>query len=174
MSELLVVAYADREQATEVLETLCRLDIAWIARNYTIAVARDKKGRLRIPDQPQLSGATLTWRALWRRLLAHRSPAGGTAHGPRTQPASTAGIPETFIQSARDLVERSDSALILLIRTRLPVHIDEALSRLSGGVARTRLSATQEALLGSVLDVLGPVESKYESEQSADRGASAV
>jgi uncharacterized membrane protein len=160
MSELIIVAYRDRNRATEVIEVLCQLEAGWIDLNDTIVVVRDRKGRLRIPDQPLIMGRALAWRALWRRLLQTGVSTGGPASGSRKHRSGAAGIPETLLQAAREMVARGDSALIILVRKRLPAHVDEYLSASSVNVLRAPLSTAQDALLYSVLDVQGPVESE--------------
>jgi uncharacterized membrane protein len=159
----MVVGYPDRERAAVVVEALCRLDDAWVAGNYAVAAVHDKKGRLRVLDGPLTRGGTPTWRALWRRLLASPS-SGASPDGVRSSRATTAGIPDTFVLPARDLIQGSASALILLIRTRLPAHIVETIGASDERIVRAQLSGAQDALLYSVLDVLGPVESRLESE----------
>jgi uncharacterized membrane protein len=158
MSELMVVAYSDRNRATEVIDVVCRLDNAWLDCNDVIIAERDKKGRLRMPDQPLPQGGPLAWRALWRHLLEPRASSGGPAGGSREHVSGTAGIPEAVLQAARDLVARGDSALILLIRTGLPPPVEDILCSSSDSVLRAPLSTAQDALLSSVLDVVGPVE----------------
>jgi uncharacterized membrane protein len=162
MSELMVVAYADRNRADDVMKAISQRGDGWLDRNDTVPVIRDKKGRLRIPDQPQTRA--LAWGALWRKLLEAGATAEETAGGLGKRRSTTAGIPRTFVQTARELVGRANSALIILIRSgtpslRLPPDIEAILCRSGDNILRAPLSSTQDALLYGVLDVFGPFES---------------
>jgi uncharacterized membrane protein len=161
MSELMVVAYPDRARATEAMDVVRQLDDGWVALNDTIAVVRDRKGKLRITQPPLTGGRAIPWRALWRRILqTGESSSGAQANGSTEHRANVAGIPETFVQGARATIERADSALIIWVRTRMPARIYEQICSASEDVLRAQLSSGQDALLYSVLDVLGPAQSE--------------
>lgn len=153
----MVVAYADRGQAAAVVDAINEVDTHWIEVNDTVVVRRDKKGRLRVAEPRQVpTGGTIPWSALWRWLLQTSTfpcPEGSSG----SRPAGGVGIPETFVEAARKKIENGDSALIVWLRTTLPAGVVDCLKLPRMDMLRAPLTATQDALLHSVLDVLGPV-----------------
>lgn len=159
MSELVVVGYSDRDRAATVLDALRNLAPGWTDANDIVAVVRDRRGNLRMAGQGKIiTGRPMPWSTLWRGLLqSTERPEDGHAE-PVVRQASAVGLPVRFVRGVGQMVERGNSALIMWARTSMPPNVHAYLYASAGDVQWAPLSSAQNALLVSVLDVLGPVE----------------
>ena len=156
----MVVGYSDGKVAREVLDVMRQYEPDWMLGNNVVLVERDRVGKPRVRDQKQLiPGRAVPWSALWRRLL-QTARQGDRGIDSGAHAAGAVGIPATFVMAAHELIERRPSALVIWLRTPLPEHVPERLCPPGSDTLRIPLAAPQDALLHSVLDVLGPVESQ--------------
>lgn len=149
----MAVGYPDRDQAPLVLDTIQRLEIAWLERNDVAAFVQDKKGN------PQIGrDRTTPWSALWRGILRSGVSSGAGATDAVTRQASAVGIPDTFAQDVWAMIGGVRSALIIRVRTSPPGTVHSVLCESASHVLGVSLTPSQDALLVSVLDVQGPTE----------------
>src|SRR3954470_3140989 len=114
MSDLVVVGYADRDRAGSVLHALRTLDSTWADRNDMVAVARDRKGNLRIAERGQIvTGRAVAWSTLWLGLVHSAAAPDAGAPIVVARHAGSVGLPERFVRAVGQMVERGNSAIII-------------------------------------------------------------
>src|SRR5690349_10961238 len=111
MSELMVVGYSERGQATAVFESMRRIESGWLEHAEVAALVRDRKGKLQIPEPRQLQ--SVPWSVLWRKLLRSGGDTRNGASNAGTRPSSAVGIPDSFLRDVRAMIPDVDSTLII-------------------------------------------------------------
>ncbi|HLS69054.1 MAG TPA: DUF1269 domain-containing protein [Kiloniellales bacterium] len=162
MSELIAVAFDDREEADRVLTELNRLQKEYlIDLEDAVVVIRQPDGKVNLKQSVNLvrTGATSGGLsgALWGSLvgLLFLNPLAGFAIGGLVGAGVGAlsgsladyGIDDDFIRSLAEKLTPDSSALFLLVRKVQPEKVLAELEPFKGHVIRTSLSPDQEARL---------------------------
>jgi uncharacterized membrane protein len=171
MSELIVVAFEDPNEADEVLNELRTLQRSYLIdlEDAVIAVRR-ADGKVRLKQSVNLVGMSAAsgglWGALWGSLvgLLFLNPLVGLATGTMLGAGTGAlagaltdyGIDDNFVRDLASTLKPNSSALFILVRKMQPEKVLNELSRFRGRVLRTSLSPEQEARLQTALAGISP------------------
>jgi uncharacterized membrane protein len=163
MSDLIAVAYPDRETAEKV-----RMELARLTREHVIEIedavvaTREANGKIKLHQTINPAGAGAAGGALWGGLigLIFLAPLLGAAIGAAAGAASGAltdlGVEDNFMRELGQSLPEGGAALFVLVRR---VTADKVLPRISeygGKVLQSSLSNESEQRLQEALDAGAP------------------
>jgi uncharacterized membrane protein len=162
VSDLIAVAYPDRETAEKV-----RLELARLTREHVIeiedavVVTREADGKVKLHQVVNPTGAGAAGGALWGGLigLIFLAPLLGAAIGAAAGAASGAltdlGIEDNFMKELGQSLPDGGAALFVLVRQVTPDKVIPRISEYGGKVLQTSLSNESEQRLQEALDAAG-------------------
>jgi uncharacterized membrane protein len=159
MSDLIAVAYPDRETAETVRRTLGQLMKEHVIElEDAVVVTRDDKGKVKLHQANSPAAAGATGGALWGGLigLLFLAPLFGAAIGAAAGGAAGAtadfGIDDRFLKELGGRIEAGGAALIVLVRTSTPDKVLPEIQRFGGDVLQTSLDDESEQRLREALE----------------------
>lgn len=161
MSNLVVIAYPDRDTAEQVRRTLFELQKEHVIELEDMAVVtRNADGKVKLHQSARLAGAGAAGGALWGGLigLLFLAPllgaAVGAAAGGAAGAMSDVGVDDNFMKELGESLEPGGAALILLVRR---VSADKVLPqiRIPGKIIQTSLDNETEQQLSDALAAAG-------------------
>lgn len=166
MSELVVVAFDNANDADRMLNELRRLQTEYLVDLEDAVVAvRPPQGKVELKQSISLTGAGALSGGLSGALfgsligLLFLNPLAGLAVGAVVGAGTGAlsgsladyGINDDFIRATAQQLKPDTSALFVLVRKAQPEKVLKELSRFKGTILRTSLSPEQEARLQRAL-----------------------
>ena len=162
MSDLIAVAYPDKETAETVRQRLLQLTVERaLELEDAVIVDREEDGKVKLHQihRPAATGAA--GGALWGGLigLLFLAPLLGMAVGAAAGATSGAfldvGVNNQFMKDLGEKLPRGGAALIVLIRNATPDKVLPQITQYGGDVIQTSLDDESEARLREVLDGQG-------------------
>jgi uncharacterized membrane protein len=162
VSDLIAVAYPDRETAEKV-----RLELARLTREHVIEIedavvaTREANGKVKLHQAVNPTGAGAAGGALWGGLigLIFLAPLLGAAIGAAAGAAGGAltdlGIEDNFMKELGQSLPDGGAALFVLVRQVTPDKVIPRISEYGGKVLQTSLSNESEQRLQEALDAAG-------------------
>jgi uncharacterized membrane protein len=158
MSNLVAIAYPDRETAEEVLATLGRLQTEHsIQIEDAVIVTRKDDGKVKLHQSTKPAAMGAAGGALWGGLLGllFLAPLLGMAVGAAAGGAAGAltdvGVDDKFLKELGDKLEPGGAALIVLVHRSTPDKVLPEISRYGGEVLQSSLSDEAEQQLQAAL-----------------------
>jgi uncharacterized membrane protein len=154
MSDLIAVAYPDRETAEEVRQKLGRLSVERvIALDDAVVVTRSDKGKVKLHQAVRPAAAGAAHGALWGGMigLLFLAPLFGAAIGAAAGGTSGAmvdyGINDQFLKQLGEKLTPGGAALIVLIHEVTPDKVLPEINQFGGEVIQTSLDEASETRL---------------------------
>jgi uncharacterized membrane protein len=158
MSDLIAIAYPDRETAENVRETLRRLTTERVIELAdAVVVTRDDDGRVKLHQTVKPAAAGATGGALWGGLigLLFLAPLFGMAVGAAAGGAAGAltdtGINDDFMRQLGEKLVPGSAALFVLVTKVTPDKVLPQIREFGGDVIQTSLDDESEARLREAL-----------------------
>jgi uncharacterized membrane protein len=158
MSELIAIAYPNRETATDVVRNLARMQGERIIElEDVVAVTKDERGKVKLDQSVDLVSLGAVRGALWGSLIGMLFLApllgllAGTAAGALGGKLSDYGIDDRFMKSLGSQLQPGGSAVIMLVTKATPDKALEDIQKFGGTVLRSSLSHDAEANLQAAL-----------------------
>jgi uncharacterized membrane protein len=158
MSDLIAVAYPDKETAETVRRTLFQLSVERVVDLAdAVVVTRDDKGKIKLHQAASPAAAGATGGALWGGLigLLFLAPlfgmAVGAAVGGATGAMTDVGINDDFMRALGEKLTPGGAALIVLVRSSTPDKVLPEIQRFGGDVLQTSLDNESEERLQEAL-----------------------
>ncbi len=152
MSELIVIGYANSEQAEKSRETLYGLAKEYLVEVQDAVVATaDEHGKIKLNQMVHLWAVGASGGAFWGVLagLIFFNPLLGLAAGAATGAVAGAlsdyGISDQFMKDVADTLQPGQAALFILANRASSDKVLEKLGETGGRIIRTNLDSTQEA-----------------------------
>lgn len=159
MSDLIVIAYDNRDAASEVRERLFALQEEHvITLDDAAVVVRREDGKIKLDQATNTTGAGAVGGALWGGLigLLFLAPLLGMAIGGAAGAAAGAltdlGVDDDLLRRLGTELTPGGAALILLVREATPDKVLPEIQGYGGTVMQTSLSHEGEARLKEVLE----------------------
>jgi uncharacterized membrane protein len=159
MSNLVAIAFDDRDTAEEVMATLGRLQTEHsIELEDAVVVTRDADGKVKLHQSNKLAAAGATGGALWGGLigLIFLMPLFGMAIGAATGAAAGAlsdvGVDDRFLKDLGSKLKPGGAAVIVLVHRSTPDKVLPEIARFGGDVIQTSLDDEAEQRLRRVLE----------------------
>jgi uncharacterized membrane protein len=160
MSDLIAIAYPDRETAETVRQTLTDLMAERaIELEDAVVVTRDEHGKVKLHQAHRPTATGAAGGALWGGLigLVFLAPLIGIAIGAAAGGAAGAmtdvGIDDPFMKKLGRSLTPGGAALILLVRKMTPDKVLPDVQRYGGEVIQTSLDDDMEARLREALQL---------------------
>ena len=179
MSTLIVVGYDDKHRASDVLNSLRRLERGYLVDlKDAIAVCRHEDGTIEFEQNVDYESEGLGWGILWGTLLGSLlaapftmgtsaaagaavllgggitggvlGAAGGAIDAEEVRKAI--GLDPDFVKEVSDTIQPGGSAVLALISTGAPDKVAKELGEHGGTLLKTSLTAEQDAKLQSILE----------------------
>jgi len=163
MSDLVCIAYKDRETADKVLNDLRRLEVEHlIDLEDACVVDRDDKGKVHLKQAVNLTAAGAASGSVWGGLfglligMLFLNPllgwlGGAAGAGALSGKLADYGIDDDFIKSLGSHIEPGTSALFVLVRKVTPDKVVPEIQKYGGTVLKTSLSKEQDERLRKAL-----------------------
>jgi uncharacterized membrane protein len=158
MSDLIAVAYDDRETAERVRDELASLTREHVIEiEDAVVVTRDEKGKVKLHQTVNPAGAGAAGGALWGGLigLIFLAPllgaAIGAAVGGATGAATDLGVDDRFMKELGQSLPEGGAALFVLVRQATPDKVIPRISGYGGRVIQSSLSTEAEEKLQEAL-----------------------
>jgi uncharacterized membrane protein len=158
MSNLVVIAYPDRDTAEQVRRTLFEMQKEHIIELEDVAVVtRAPDGKVKLHQSTSLAGAGAAGGALWGGLigLLFLAPllgaAVGAAAGGAAGAMSDVGVDDNFMKQLGTHLSEGAAAVIVLVRKSTPDKVLPRIREYGGEVLQTSLSAQAEEDLKAAL-----------------------
>lgn len=171
MTTLIAVAYPDEGRASEVLSTLRTLQKEYLLDlDDAVIVTKDHAGKFKLHQSLNLTAAGAADGAFWGFLIGmiftlpfpFIAPAAwlgfsavtagiGAAAGAIGGHFTDYGIDDQFIKSLSGSMQRSSSALFVLVRNSTPDKVLPEVAKYGGVILRTNLSKEAESRLREAL-----------------------
>ncbi|MDQ7822303.1 MAG: DUF1269 domain-containing protein [Candidatus Eremiobacteraeota bacterium] len=158
MSDLIVLAFNDQYKADEVMHALMKMEKEYLVDlDDACIVVRDKKGKVRLKQAFDMTGADAAGGGFWGLLLGllFLHPLlgflAGAAAGALSGSVSDYGIDDNFIKQIGKTIEPGTSAIFLLVRKSTPDKVLPELQKFDGKIIRSSLSKEDEAKLQEAL-----------------------
>ena len=158
MSNLVAIAYPDRETAEQVRRTLFEMQKEHIIElDDMVVVTRSEGGKVKLHQSTSLAGAGAAGGALWGGLigLLFLAPLVGMAVGAAAGAAggalSDVGVDDNFMKQLGENLGEGGAAVIVLVRKSTPDKVLPRIKEYGGHVLQTSLSHEQEDNLRSAL-----------------------
>jgi uncharacterized membrane protein len=165
VSDLIAVAYPDRETAEAVRQKLAKLTLEHaIELEDAVVVDRDENGRVKLHQAHSPAARGAAGGALWGGLigLLFLAPLFGMLLGAAAGGASGAlvdvGINDQFMRDLGAKLTPGGAALIVLVRKVTPDKVLPQISEFGGEVMQTSLDDEAEAKLREVLEGAGAAQ----------------
>lgn len=159
MSQFVAVAYPDITKASEVRQTLLKLQSEYlIDLEDAVVVTKSAEGKVELHQPVNLTAAGAVSGGFWGALigLLFLNPLLGAAIGAGSGAISGAltdvGINDEFIKSLAAKVEPNTSALFVLIRKMTTDKVVEEVKKYGGTILQTSLSHEDETRLQAALN----------------------
>jgi uncharacterized membrane protein len=163
MSNLVAVAYPDRDTAEQVRRTLMQMQKEQLIELDDMAVVtRSPDGKVKLHQSTSLAGAGAAGGALWGGLigLLFLAPLFGAAIGAAAGGAAGAlsdvGVDDQFMKDLGTNLEPGGAAVIVLVRRSTPDKVLPRIREYGGKVIQTSLSHEREADLQAALGETAP------------------
>ena len=154
MSNLVAVAYPDRETAEQVRRTLFELQKEHIIElEDMVVVTRGDDGKVKLHQSASVAGAGAAGGALWGGLigLMFLAPlfgmAVGAAAGGLAGSFSDVGVDDNFMKEVGTHLAGGGAAVVVLVRKSTPDKVLPRIQEYGGHVLQTSLSEEQEESL---------------------------
>ena len=158
MSQLIAVAYPDRDTAENVRRELVELTKEHVLTlDDAVVITRDEKGKVKLHQAVNLAGAGAAGGALWGGLigLIFLAPLLGMAIGAASGAAAGAlndlGVDDDFMKRLGTELPEGGAALIVLVRESTPEKVLPRISGHGGKVLQSSLSNEAEERLQAAL-----------------------
>jgi|SRR4051794_353890 uncharacterized membrane protein len=158
MSNLVAIAYPDREAAEQVRRTLLEMQKEHIIElDDMVVVTRSDGGKVKLHQSTSLAGAGAAGGALWGGLigLLFLAPLVGMAVGAAAGAAggalSDVGVDDNFMKELGNNLGEGGAAVIVLVRKSTPDKVLPRIKEYGGHVLQTSLSEEQEENLRGAL-----------------------
>jgi uncharacterized membrane protein len=162
MSELIAIAYPNRETATEVVRALGRMQADRVIElEDFVIVTKDERGKVKLDQRVDLVSAGAVGGALWGSLIGMLFLApllgliAGTAAGALGGKLSDYGIDDRFGNDLGTQLQPGGSAVIMLVTKATPDKALEGIRKFGGTVIRTSLAHDAEETLQAALQHAG-------------------
>ena len=159
MSDLIAVAYPDKETAESVRQRLLELTVERaLELEDAVIVDREADGKVKLHQIHRPAAAGAAGGALWGGLigLLFLAPLLGMAIGAAAGATSGAfldvGVNNQFMKELGEKLPQGGAALIVLVRKATPDKVLPKISQYGGEVIQTSLDDESEARLREVLD----------------------
>src|SRR4051794_20064599 len=163
MSNLVAIAYPDRDTAEQVRRTLAEMQKEHIIElDDMVVVTRAEGGKVKLHQSASLTGAGAAGGALWGGLigLLFLAPlvgmAVGAAAGAAGGAASDVGVDDRFMKDLGTSLKEGGAAVIVLVRRSTPDKVLPRISEYGGQVLQTSLAQEQEENLRHALGETAP------------------
>ena len=151
MSNLVAIAYPDRETAEQVRRTLVEMQKEHIIElDDMVVVTRGEDGKVKLHQSTSVAGAGAAGGALWGGLigLLFLAPvvgmAVGAAAGGATGALTDIGIDDSFMKELGTNLTAGGAAVIVLVRRSTPDKVLPRIKEYGGHVLQTSLSQEAE------------------------------
>lgn len=158
MSNLVAIAYPDRESAEQVRRTLIELQKEHVIElEDMVVVTRSEEGKVKLHQSTSLAGAGAAGGALWGGLigLLFLAPVVGMAIGAAAGGASGSltdiGVDDRFMKELGTSLDEGGAAVIVLVRRSTPDKVIPRIREYGGQVIQTSLSEEAEESLRTAL-----------------------
>jgi uncharacterized membrane protein len=158
MSNLVAIAYPDRETAEQVRRTLIEMQKEHIIElDDMVVVTRAEGGKVKLHQSVSVAGAGAAGGALWGGLigLLFLAPVFGMAVGAAAGGASGAltdiGVDDKFMKELGTHLDDGSAALIVLVRKSTPDKVLPRIKEYGGHVLQTSLNEEAEESLRTAL-----------------------
>lgn len=159
MSDLIAVAYPDRETAETVRRTLGQLALEHVLElDDAVVVSRDEKGKVRLHQAVRPAAAGAARGAVWGGVigLLFLAPLFGMAIGAAAGGASGSlvdfGISDRFMKELGQKLVPGSAAVIVLIHEVTPDKVLPKIEQYGGDVIQTSLDEDSETRLREALE----------------------
>ena len=158
MSNLVAIAYPDRESAEQVRRTLIELQKEHIIElDDMVVVTRAEGGKVKLHQSSSVAGAGAAGGALWGGLigLLFLAPlvgmAVGAAAGGAAGSLTDVGVDDKFMKELGANLNEGGAAVIVLVRRSTPDKVIPRIKEYGGYVLQTSLSQEAEESLRTAL-----------------------
>jgi uncharacterized membrane protein len=158
MSNLVAIAYPDRETAEQVRRTLFEMQKEHIIElDDVVVVARTPEGKVKLHQSTSMAGVGAAGGAMWGGLigLLFLAPlvgmAVGAASGAATGALTDYGIDDKFMKDLGTNMGEEGAAIIVLVRKSTPDKVLPRIKEYGGHVLQTSLSQEAEDDLRATL-----------------------
>jgi uncharacterized membrane protein len=158
MSNLVAIAYPDRDSAEQVRRTLVELQKEHVIElDDMVVVTRSEHGKVKLHQSTSLAGGGAAGGALWGGLigLLFLAPVLGMAVGAAAGGTSGAltdiGVDDRFMKELGTSLEADGAAVIVLVRRSTPDKVIPRIREYGGQVIQTSLSEEAEESLRTAL-----------------------
>lgn len=158
MSNLVAIAYPDRETAEQVRRTLVEMQKEHIIElDDMVVVTRAKDGKVKLHQSASVAGAGAAGGALWGGLigLLFLAPlvgmAVGAAAGGTAGALTDLGVDDRFMKELGEQLNAGGAAVFVLVRRSTPDKVLPRISEYGGHVLQTSLSTEAESSLRAAL-----------------------
>jgi uncharacterized membrane protein len=158
MSNLVAIAYPDRETAEQVRRTLGEMQKErLIELEDMVIVTRDDSGKVKLHQSTSVAGAGAAGGALWGGLigLLFLAPllgmAAGAAAGGLSGSLADLGVDDRFMKDLGMRLEQGGAAVIVLVRKSTPDKVIPRITEYGGHVLQTSLSEEADQELRAAL-----------------------
>jgi uncharacterized membrane protein len=158
MSNLVAIAYPDRETAEQVRRTLIEMQKEHIIElDDMVVVTRAEGGKVKLHQAVSIASAGAAGGALWGGLigLLFLAPVFGMAVGAAAGGASGAltdiGVDDKFMKELGTHLDEGSAALIVLVRKSTPDKVLPRIKEYGGHVLQTSLNEAGEESLRTAL-----------------------
>lgn len=162
MSDLIAVAYPDRETAEKVRQRLAQLTLEHtIELEDAVIVDRDENGKVKLHQAHNPVARGAAGGALWGGLIGMLflvplfGMLVGAAAGGTSGAFMDVGINDQFMRELGEKLQPGGAALIVLVRKVTPDKVLPEISRYGGDVIQSSLDDEAEAKLREVLEDAG-------------------
>ena len=159
MSDLIAVAYPDRETAEKVRSELVRLTREHVIEiDDAVVATRQSDGKVKLHQAVNPAGSGAAGGALWGGLigLIFLAPllgmAIGAAAGAATGALTDLGVDDNFMRELGNDLPQGGAALIVLVRSATPDKVIPRIDQYGCKVLQTSLSNESEQRLQEALD----------------------
>jgi uncharacterized membrane protein len=154
MSNLVAIAYPDRDSAEQVRRTLVEMQKEHIIDlDDMVVVTRDEDGKVKLHQSASVASAGAAGGALWGGLigLLFLAPlvgmAVGAAAGGATGAVTDIGVDDKFMKELGTNMEPGGAAVIVLVRKSTPDKVVPRIKEYGGYVLQSSLSDEAEERL---------------------------
>jgi uncharacterized membrane protein len=158
-SNLVVIEYDDKYKAEEMRLKLIKMQKEYlIDLDDAVVAVRDEKGKIKLHQSINLTGAGATSGGFWGALvgLLFLNPLLGMAVGATAGAVSGAltdvGINDNFMKELAAGLQPGNSALFVLVRKANPERVLEEVQGSGGKILKTSLTHEDEAKLQAALN----------------------
>ena len=162
MSDLIAVAYPDRETAEKVRQRLAQLTLEHtLELEDAVIVDRDENGKVKLHQAHNPAARGAAGGALWGGLIGMLflvplfGMLVGAAAGGTSGALMDVGINDQFMKDLGEKLQPGGAALIVLVRKVTPDKVLPEISQYGGEVIQSSLDDEAEARLQEVLEGAG-------------------